>query len=52
MALGAQRGDVLRMVVGGALLLSICGILLGGVGAVVLTELMTKLLFGVTRKTR
>ena len=48
MALGAQRGDVLRMVVGGALLLSICGILLGGVGAVVLTELMTKLLFGVT----
>ena len=48
MALGAQRGDVLRMIVGGALLLSICGILLGGAGAVVLTGLMTKLLFGVT----
>jgi putative ABC transport system permease protein len=48
MALGAQRGDVLRMIVGGALALSACGIAIGGVGAFLLTQLMAKLLFGVT----
>jgi putative ABC transport system permease protein len=48
MALGAQRGDVLRMIVGGALVLGACGIVLGGAGAFVLTQLMTRLLFGVS----
>jgi putative ABC transport system permease protein len=48
MALGAQRGDVLRMIVGGALGLSACGIALGGAGAFVLTQLMTRLLFNVS----
>jgi putative ABC transport system permease protein len=47
MALGAQRGDVLRMVVGQAMVLTLTGILIGGVGAFVLTRLMTGLLFNV-----
>ena len=47
MALGAQRGDVLRMVVGQAMVLTIAGIALGAVGAFALTRLMTKLLFNV-----
>jgi len=48
MALGAQRRDVLRMIVGSALLLSASGIVLGAAGAFVLTRLMTKLLFNVS----
>lgn len=47
MALGAQRRDLLRMVVGNALLLASFGIALGAAGAFVLTRLMTKLLFSV-----
>jgi len=47
MALGAQRGDVLRMVVGRALVLAIAGIGVGAVGAFTLTRLMDKLLFDV-----
>jgi len=47
MALGAQRRDVLRMVVGDALLLAVVGIALGSAAAFVLTRLMTKLLFSV-----
>jgi putative ABC transport system permease protein len=47
MALGAQRRDVLRMVVGNALILATIGIGLGAAGAFVLTRLMTKLLFNV-----
>ncbi len=47
MALGAQRGDVLRMVVGHAMVLAIVGITLGALGAFGLTRLMTKLLFSV-----
>jgi putative ABC transport system permease protein len=47
MALGAQRRDVLRMVVGNALLLAVVGIALGSAAAFVLTRLMTKLLFSV-----
>ena len=46
-ALGAQRGDVLRMVVGQAMLLTIAGIAAGATGAFALTRLMTKLLFNV-----
>ena len=47
MALGAQRRDVLRMVVGNALMLAVVGIALGSAAAFVLTRLMTKLLFSV-----
>jgi len=47
MALGAQRGDVLRMVVGQAMLLTVAGIGVGAAGAFALTRLMTKLLFNV-----
>ncbi len=47
MALGAQRGDVLRMVVRQALVLAVAGIVIGGVGALLLTRLMEGLLFRV-----
>ncbi len=47
MALGAQRGDVLRMVIGQAMALTTVGILIGGAGGLLLTRLMTKLLFNV-----
>ena len=49
MALGAQRNDVLRMIVGHALVLALSGVAIGTLGAVFLTKLMTDLLFGVTR---
>jgi putative ABC transport system permease protein len=48
MALGAQQGDVMRMVVKQALLLAIVGIVAGGVGALLVTRLMEGLLFDVT----
>jgi putative ABC transport system permease protein len=47
MALGAQQRDVLRMVVGQAMLLTLAGILAGAAGAFLLARLMTGLLFGV-----
>jgi ABC-type antimicrobial peptide transport system permease subunit len=47
MALGAQRADVLRMVVRQALLLAAGGIVIGGAGALLLTRLMEGLLFQV-----
>ena len=47
MALGAQRGDVLRMVVRQALGLAVAGIVVGGGGALLLTRLMEGLLFQV-----
>jgi ABC-type antimicrobial peptide transport system permease subunit len=47
MALGAQRGDVLRMVVRQALVMTAIGIVIGGAGALALTRLMTGLLFQV-----
>jgi putative ABC transport system permease protein len=47
MALGAQRGDVLRMIVGQAMALTAAGIVIGGIGAFLLTRLMTGLLFNV-----
>ena len=48
MALGAQRGDVLRMIVGQAMALTAAGIVIGAFGAFLLTRLMTGLLFNVT----
>jgi putative ABC transport system permease protein len=47
MALGAQRGDVLKMVVQQALVLVAAGIAIGGGCALVLTRLMEGLLFQV-----
>jgi putative ABC transport system permease protein len=47
MALGAQRGDVLRMVVGQAALLSAAGIACGAGAALGLTRLMVGLLYEV-----
>jgi putative ABC transport system permease protein len=46
-ALGAARGDVLRMVLGQAARLAIAGIVIGLAGALLLTRWMSTLLFGV-----
>jgi putative ABC transport system permease protein len=47
-ALGAQAGDVLRMVVGQGLKLALCGVVLGLGGALALTRSMKTMLFGVS----
>jgi predicted permease len=48
MALGAQAGDVLRLVVGEGMKLTLIGALLGLGGALALTRLVKTLLFGVS----
>ena len=48
MALGADRGDVLRMVLGEAMRLAAAGVVLGLAGAFAATRLIQSLLFGVT----
>jgi ABC-type antimicrobial peptide transport system permease subunit len=48
MALGAMRGDILRLVMGFGTRLVILGIGAGTVGALALTRLMTGLLFEVS----
>ena len=47
MALGAQRGDVLRMVLRDGARLTLAGTLIGVVAAIGLTQLMSSMLFGV-----
>ncbi|HZS47629.1 MAG TPA: ABC transporter permease [Blastocatellia bacterium] len=47
MALGAQRSQILKLVVGHGMLLTIIGVLIGLVGAYSLTNLMASLLFSV-----
>jgi putative ABC transport system permease protein len=47
MALGAGRGDVLRMIVRQGMLLAVVGVGLGLAGALGVTRLMESLLFGV-----
>jgi putative ABC transport system permease protein len=46
-ALGASRGDVLGLVLGRSLRITVGGILLGLVGAYALTGLLSRLLFGI-----
>jgi putative ABC transport system permease protein len=48
MALGAQRGDVFRLVVGQGMLLAVLGVGIGVVGALGVTRFLKSLLFGVT----
>ena len=49
-ALGAQRGRVLRMAVGEGMKLAILGTAVGMAGGFVLTRLMASLLFGITAR--
>jgi predicted permease len=47
MALGAQQGDVLRMVVRQGMTITLIGVVIGLVGAFLVTRIMSSLLFGV-----
>jgi predicted permease len=47
MALGAKRGDVLHLVVRHGMLLAIVGVVLGTVGALLLTRFLSGMLYGV-----
>ena len=47
MALGAHAGDVVRMVLGRTVALVIPGVVLGALGALLATRVLSKLLFGV-----
>jgi ABC-type antimicrobial peptide transport system permease subunit len=48
MAIGAGRGDVLRMIVAGGMRVALIGVIVGIAGALVLSRLLRTMLFGVT----
>jgi predicted permease len=48
MALGAQKSDVLGLVVGGGLRLTLAGVVIGLIGALALTRYLSSLLYSVT----
>ncbi|HET9533006.1 MAG TPA: ABC transporter permease [Blastocatellia bacterium] len=48
MALGADRGDIFKLVIGQGMKLTLIGVVAGLTGALLLTRLMEGLLFGVT----
>jgi putative ABC transport system permease protein len=48
MALGAERRDIFQMVLGQAAQMALLGVAIGLVGALVLTRLMEKMLFGIS----
>jgi putative ABC transport system permease protein len=48
MAIGASRGDVLRMIVTGGMRVALVGVIVGIAGALALSRLMRTMLFGVT----
>ena len=50
MALGADRGSVLRMVLGGGMKLAGAGLAIGIAGALALTQVLSGLLFGVSAR--
>jgi len=50
MALGARSSEVLKLVVGHGVMLTLGGVLIGTLGAFVLTRLLENLLFGVTAR--
>jgi len=50
MALGAERRSVVRLILGESLVLTLAGVFLGIGGALALTRLLAKLLFGVSAR--
>jgi len=48
LALGAQPGDVFKLIVGQGLILAVIGVVIGSIGAYALTRLITGLLYGVS----
>jgi predicted permease len=49
LALGAERGKILRMILGEGAAMALVGLVVGGVAAIPLSELLKGLLFGVER---